>query len=167
MRHPTTVDENGSLCLMVIKRGIATDLTIGRASDVRSYPCHCSNDGRNKTSEEWAIIPYDSQSGPFLVMGDLGSIVVDGQGRVGGVLTSGAGSKSSLDISYATPISFLLEHMQDIGLHDLDINPVLIIYVDRMHPGHGLALFVLLTVVQCTPVSNISSLYERVSLSPG
>ncbi|KAK7447048.1 hypothetical protein VKT23_014258 [Stygiomarasmius scandens] len=125
MRHPTTLNQNGDPCLMVIKRGGATGLTIGRADDVCSYARIYHDNGNAETSKEWVILPFDSRSGAFSAKGDSGSVVVDGLGRIGGLLTGGAGSTSSLDLSYATPISFLLKRMQDHGLREVNINPVL------------------------------------------
>ncbi|KAF8838043.1 hypothetical protein BDN67DRAFT_972155 [Paxillus ammoniavirescens] len=42
LRHPTTLDVNGEECLLVVKNGNSTDVTIGRATesqadDVASY----------------------------------------------------------------------------------------------------------------------------------
>ncbi|KAJ7813636.1 hypothetical protein B0H13DRAFT_2293953 [Mycena leptocephala] len=76
-------------CIMVIKSGNATGLTIGRANDI------CSR--------------------PFSDVGDSGSAVVDGQGRIGGLLTGGAGAAASLDITYATPVTFLLRRLKENG----------------------------------------------------
>jgi len=125
MRNLTALDENNSPCLMVIKRGNATGLTVGRANDVFSYVRDYNDGGNTKTSKEWAILPFDSKSGAFSEKGDSGSVIVDGLGRVGGLLTSGAGATISSDITYATPISFLLKCMEDKGLHKPNINPVL------------------------------------------
>jgi len=125
MRNPTALDENNNPCLMIIKRGNATGLTVGRANDVFSYVRDYNGGGNNKTSKEWAILPFDSKSGAFSEKGDSGSVIVDGIGRVGGLLTSGAGATISSDITYATPISFLLKCMEDKGLHKPNINPVL------------------------------------------
>jgi hypothetical protein len=54
----------------------------------------------------------------------LSSTVSDSSG---GLLTGGAGAtpSSDLDITYATPISFILERMQDDGLRRPNVNPVL------------------------------------------
>ena len=125
IRHPTGRDQYGQPCLTVIKRGSATGLTVGRANDVCSYVrTYCDSDD-GKTSKEWAIFQFDSKSGAFSAKGDSGSVIVDGLGRIGGLLTSGAGTTSDTDITYATPISFLLERMQAEGLYELNINPVL------------------------------------------
>ncbi|EED81207.1 predicted protein [Postia placenta Mad-698-R] len=117
MRHPTALDENNDPCLIVIKRGNTTNLTVGRASDICSYARIYDDNDKAETSKEWAILPFDSKSGPFSAKGDSGSVVVDGLGRIGGLLTSGAGATPSLDIAYATPISFLLKRMQENGLN--------------------------------------------------
>jgi len=124
MRNPTVFDENDDPCFAVLKRGNATGLTVGRANDILSYARDYS-DGEARTSKEWAILPHDSKSGAFSEKGDSGSVIVDGQGRIGGLLTSGAGTTSDLDITYVTPISILLKCMQDSGLHKPNINPVL------------------------------------------
>ncbi|KAK0442869.1 hypothetical protein EV421DRAFT_551705 [Armillaria borealis] len=124
MRHPPALDLNGDPCLMVIKRGNTTGLTVGRANNICSFARYYEDD-KAETSKEWAILPFDSKSGAFSAKGDSGSVIIDGLGRIGGFLTGGAGAMPSLDITYATPISFLLKRMQDNGLHKPNINPVL------------------------------------------
>ncbi|PBK75246.1 hypothetical protein ARMSODRAFT_929310 [Armillaria solidipes] len=125
MRHPPARDLNDDPCLMVIKRGNTTGLTVGRANNICSFAHNYYDDDKAETSKEWAIFPFDSKSGAFSDKGDSGSVIVDGLGRIGGLLTGGAGTTSSLDITYATPISFLLKRMQDNGLHRPNVNPVL------------------------------------------
>jgi hypothetical protein len=112
MRHPTSFDHP---CLMVIKRGSTTGLTVGRANNIISYVRHYLG-LEAKASKEWAILPRDSKSGVFSDKGDSGSVIVDGRGRIGGLLTGGAGATDSTDVTYATPISFLLKRMQGEGL---------------------------------------------------
>jgi hypothetical protein len=74
---------------MVIKRGRTTSLTVGRANNVFSFTRRYFGDSR--VSKEWAILPFDSKSGAFSEKGDSGSVVVDGAGRIGGLLTGGSG----------------------------------------------------------------------------
>ncbi|KAH9986587.1 hypothetical protein BJV77DRAFT_965122 [Russula vinacea] len=112
---------------MLIKRGNTTGLTVGRANDICSYAHNYYDDGKAETSKEWAILPFNSTSGAFSAMGDSGSVIVDGSGRFGGLLTGGAGSTHSLDITYATPISFLLKRIEHNGLHNLNINRSLLL----------------------------------------
>ncbi|KAK0218127.1 hypothetical protein IW262DRAFT_1483789 [Armillaria fumosa] len=126
MCHPTALDQNNDPCLMVMKHGNTTGLTVGRANDVCSYARYYYNGDIAETSKEWAILPFDSKSGAFSDKGDSGSVIVDSQGRIGGLLTGGTiGVMPSFDLTYATPISFLLKCMQDKGLHNPNVNPVL------------------------------------------
>jgi hypothetical protein len=62
---------------MVTKRGRNTGLTVGRSNDIVSYA---------QTSNELAILPFNSGSGTFSKMGDSGSVTVDRFGRIGGLL---------------------------------------------------------------------------------
>ncbi|KAI0797796.1 hypothetical protein C8Q75DRAFT_801713 [Abortiporus biennis] len=53
----------------------------------------CRNDCSQDTgdgSKEWGIYNYDNNSGVFSAPDDSGSIIVDGLGRIGGLLTGGA-----------------------------------------------------------------------------
>ena len=125
MRHPTALDENDNPSLMVLKRGHTSGLTVGRANDVFSYVRNYYNDNKVQTSKEWAILPFSSRSRAFSEEGDSGSVIVDGLGRIGGLLTSGAGTTPDLDITYATPVNFILNRMKEYGLHEPNINPVL------------------------------------------
>ncbi|THU84852.1 hypothetical protein K435DRAFT_397583 [Dendrothele bispora CBS 962.96] len=126
MRHPTAFDQNGEPCFMVIKRGNATGLTVGRATNIFSYVRYY-NDGMrsNEPSKEWTILPFDSKSGPFSDKGDSGSVIVDGRGRMGGLLIGGTGKNTQfLDLTYATPIGFLLRCMESRGLCKPNVDPV-------------------------------------------
>ena len=123
MRCPTTLDENRETCLMVIKDGSTTGVTIGRANGIMSFVREYSNNNCHQESKEWAILPYDHKSGPFSARGDSGAVVVDGQGRIGGIITGGSGTTSSTDISYVTPIGFLLKSIK-ANFPDAHLNPV-------------------------------------------
>ena len=73
-------------------------------------------DGTHQTSMEWAILPYDQKSRAFSAPGDSGATIVDSKGRIGGLLTGGAGKTEedpdSTDITYATPFYWLLQRIQ-------------------------------------------------------
>ncbi|KAE9384186.1 hypothetical protein BT96DRAFT_929422 [Gymnopus androsaceus JB14] len=129
LRRHSTLDQNGNPCLMVIKRGSATGLTLGCANSVLSYIRHYFKDGEPETSKEWAILQFDSKSGAFSAKGDSGAVIVDGLGRMGGLLTGASGGTNSnrdlLDITYATPIGFILKNMEENGLRNPNIHPVL------------------------------------------
>ncbi|KAI9684814.1 MAG: hypothetical protein M1829_000189 [Trizodia sp. TS-e1964] len=111
---PNMWDANGDRCLFVVKHGRNSGTTIGRAnglfSIVRSYASH--NMSFQATSLEWGILNYDNYSGQFSRPGDSGSAIVDIHGRVGGILTGGAGKTESSDLTYATPMWWVLERIK-------------------------------------------------------
>jgi hypothetical protein len=55
------------------------------------------------------ILSFDMSSGTFSAKGDSGSVVVDGAGRVVGIVTGGGGATDSIDVTYVTPITFVME----------------------------------------------------------
>lgn len=123
LRHPAAYDEHGETSLVLIKRGSTTGVTVGPANTLCSYVRHDCDAGTTKISKEWPVFQPDCRSGPFSEPGDSGSVLVDGRGRTAGLLTSGAGTASVFDITYFTPISFLLERMQHFGIREPNINP--------------------------------------------
>ncbi|TFY70698.1 hypothetical protein EVG20_g2313 [Dentipellis fragilis] len=118
MRYPPILDPDEGPYTKVIKRSSTSGLSVGRANDVFSYARYYDDDSlRTKASKEWAILPFDSStSRPFSEMGDSGSVVVDCHGRMGGLLTGGAGKTDDLDLTYATPVNFLLKCIEACGI---------------------------------------------------
>jgi hypothetical protein len=118
MWNPTlrTLDHDNDPCIMVIKRGNASDLTVGRLNNIRSFIRIYFKDQPGQVSKEVAILPRNSKSGAFSEPGDSGSAVVDGKGRLAGLLTGGAGASEASDCTYLTSIDFLLERMSEYGL---------------------------------------------------
>ncbi|KAI0001528.1 hypothetical protein BJV74DRAFT_944493 [Russula compacta] len=113
MHHPQTLDVDGEPCLNVIKNGCTTGVTIGRANGVKSFVREYFPNGRQQTSMEWAIIPYNQRSGAFSAPGDSGAIIVDGKGRIWGLLTGGTGkTEEDIDVTYATPFYWLLQRIK-------------------------------------------------------
>lgn len=115
MHKTDMLDEDGEPCMFVIKNGNATGVTIGRANGIFSYVRQYSNNHTYQTSMEWAILPYDHKSGVFSAPGDSGSIIADGRGRIGGLLTGGAGKRGDSDITYATPFFWLFPRIKKNG----------------------------------------------------
>jgi hypothetical protein len=103
MRQPDMLDHNNEPCLLVIKNGDATGVTIGRATGCLSL----TNDQNEVEATEWAVYNYNYKSGVFSDHSDSGSIIVDGLGRIGGLLTSGNGTTVTSDVTYATPMWWL------------------------------------------------------------
>ncbi|TFK68639.1 hypothetical protein BDN72DRAFT_870910 [Pluteus cervinus] len=125
MRKPDMWDENGEPCLLVVKNGNATGTTIGRANGPFSIVRDYFNDTSiHQTSMEWAIINYDSNPGVFSKPGDSGAVIADIRGRIGGMLTGGAGRTTSSDLTYATPFWWLLESIKSNGFPNTHLNVV-------------------------------------------
>ena len=116
LRLPQMRDDDEEPFLHVTKSGCATGVTIGRATGAKSFVREYFPDGTHQTSMEWAILPYDQKSRAFSAPGDSGAIIVDGKGRIGGLLTGGTGKTEedpdTTDITYATPFYWLLQRIQ-------------------------------------------------------
>lgn len=88
-------DKDNECCIIVLKRGKTTDLTVGLANDIFSYARNYF--GYEDVSEEWAILPFDNESGPFLRKVTLApSLSTALPGCIGGILTGGSGVADSL-----------------------------------------------------------------------
>ncbi|KAH8119367.1 hypothetical protein DFH11DRAFT_1686263 [Phellopilus nigrolimitatus] len=119
MRRPDMLDHDNEPCLIVIKSGNATGVTIGRATGLFSL---VRDDDTGEESREWAIYNYDKNSGVFSARGDSGSIVVDGRGRIGGLLTGGAGKTETSDVTYVTPMFWLWPRIKE-HFPNADLSP--------------------------------------------
>ena len=123
--NPSMLDADGAPCLIVFKNGAKSDTTIGRANSVSSYT-RTYFAGQHEESREWPVIPTDKHSGPFSTEGDSGSCVADAFGRVGGILTGGCGATDSSDVTYVTPISFIMKVLHDTKRFQFaHLNPIL------------------------------------------
>jgi len=112
IRKPKQLDADGEECIIVIKNGKTTGATLGRATGIESFVRKFDNYGIKKTSMEIAVYPYSHKDGAFSAHGDSGSIVVDGQGYIVGMLTGGTGVTDSADVSYLTPYFWLDERIK-------------------------------------------------------
>jgi len=121
LRHPKELDENGERCLLVIKNGNGTGVTVGRATGPMSFVREYFENGTHETSMMLAIYsygygdkPYGNKEVVFSGPSDSGSIIVDSKGRVVGLLNGGAGKTGStnLDVTYATPFYWLLQRIK-------------------------------------------------------
>ena len=102
-----TSDEDGDRIRRVIKRGLATNTTVGSLSRymsfVRKYDICGSLD-----SLELAILPHESQTGPFSLGGDSGALIVSAAGEFVGLLTGGTNKGThGTDITYATLFKYI------------------------------------------------------------
>ncbi|PUU78614.1 hypothetical protein B9Z19DRAFT_1083738 [Tuber borchii] len=85
MRKPQMYDGNNKRCLIVLKRGHATGLTLGCATGIKSF-----------------LRNYFSDIGPIRGSGRFWLSNNRPLGRIGGLLTGGSGNSGSSDITYAT-----------------------------------------------------------------
>ncbi|KAG0635404.1 hypothetical protein HOY80DRAFT_893115, partial [Tuber brumale] len=99
-------------CLIFVKDGNSTGLTVGQASNIRSCVRNYYNDGGSDFSREWAILPFDRRPDPFSACGDSGACVADGRGRIGGLITGGAGLTDCTDITNVSNINSIMEGIQ-------------------------------------------------------
>ncbi|WAO96787.1 Hypothetical protein NCS54_01447200 [Fusarium falciforme] len=122
---PTESASLQEAALVVAKAGRSTGLTIGVANEVVSMKRNLFG---NMTfeSEEWCILGAKWRSGSgrgvFSKRGDSGSCVWDMEGRIGGMLTRGLeAGNGSLDVSYATPIEWLLTDIREQSGLDVEL----------------------------------------------
>ena len=106
LANPDCFDSSGEPCLIVMKDGNTTDLTVGRCAGLEAYLC----DELGVESRELAIYNYNKQSGPFSAKGDSGSLIFDGMGKMVGILHSGMPTSSH--VTYATPAWWAIEQLK-------------------------------------------------------
>ena len=110
--------ENGSHD--VVKNGVKSGLTAGRSNPAKSVLRHvvdptASGGIKSVWSKEVPVLGTPEQM-PFSKEGDSGAVVLDANGRMLGMLTSGAGSPGGLkDVTYLTPMWWLLERLRAFG----------------------------------------------------
>ncbi|CAL1712109.1 unnamed protein product [Somion occarium] len=102
-RDPQHLDVHNEKCLLVVKNGLTTGTTVGRANGLESFTRIYDDYDIKHTSTEIAVLPYDKMRSKFSDAGDSGSIVLARDGRIIGILTSGAGSTDKTNITYLTP----------------------------------------------------------------
>ncbi|KAG8859821.1 hypothetical protein FRC20_011778 [Serendipita sp. 405] len=123
---PQYRDAHGERCLLVVKNGLATGTTIGRVMGMESFTRVYKEYGIKETSMEIAVLPYSNATGLFSAPGDSGSIVLDRNGRILGMLTGGAGTTDGTDVTYLTPYWYLeaeiKKHFPNAFLYDVVVN---------------------------------------------
>lgn len=107
IRKPQHLDANGEKTLLVVKNGLTTGTTIGRANGIDSFTCVNPDYGIEKRSIETAILPYDKHRGAFSAPGDSGAIILNRAGRTVALLTGGGGTTDETDGTHGTPYWWL------------------------------------------------------------
>ncbi|KAG0633889.1 hypothetical protein HOY80DRAFT_1102268 [Tuber brumale] len=103
IRNPQHLDVHGEKCLLVVKNGLTSGTTVGRANGLESFTRIYSDWGIEQTSIEIAVLTYNKTRGKFSAAGDSGSVVLARDGRIVGILTGGAFPTDETDITYVTP----------------------------------------------------------------
>jgi hypothetical protein len=111
--------------LVVFKNGAKTDTTIGKANNVSSF-IRTYYVGQWAMSREWPVVPTNKDSGAFSTRRDSGSCIVDAFNRVGGILTCGSGASEFSDVTYVTPITFIMKVLHKTKrFQHVHLNPTL------------------------------------------
>ncbi|KAL4062451.1 hypothetical protein V8B97DRAFT_2026757 [Scleroderma yunnanense] len=124
LHHPTMLDTNGELCLIVVKNGNSTSVTIGRATCTMFFVQEYFKDGTHETSMELAIYPYSHKDGAFSTLGDSGSIIADSKGGIVGLFTGSASQADSTDVTYATPFYWLFDECISVHFCNAYLYPI-------------------------------------------
>jgi hypothetical protein len=96
-------DIDGMACLLVVKCGNATGITLGHGNGIFSIVCQYNHDmSLHQTSMKWAILNYNSKSEVFSLPGNLSSMIANINGHINGMLTGSSGKTQSSEITYAT-----------------------------------------------------------------
>ncbi|KAI0028238.1 hypothetical protein K488DRAFT_89938 [Vararia minispora EC-137] len=119
IHNPQHLDANGEKCLFVVKNGLTTGTTAGRATGMGSFTRVYNEYDIKETSIEIAVLPYGNTDGPFSAPGDSGSIVLTRDDRIFGMLTSGAGTTERTDVTHLTPYWYIEEEIKKMfpGCH--------------------------------------------------
>ncbi|KPM35740.1 hypothetical protein AK830_g10829 [Neonectria ditissima] len=120
MKHPKTLSHADDPTIMVAKFGAKSKFTVGFTNSIKSVTRRPLSN-LHLVVEEWCIIGRKHRNGlgreNFTQPGDSGACVWDVQGRIGGIVTGGGGNADmGYDVTYATPIEWLLDDFKEFGL---------------------------------------------------
>ncbi|KAL4068225.1 hypothetical protein V8B97DRAFT_2059888 [Scleroderma yunnanense] len=110
--QPTQLDANGEECLIIIKNGKGTGVTIGCGTGIEPFVREYDEYGIKSMSMDVAIHPYSHEDGAFSAPRDLGSIVGDGLRCIVGLVTGNTGMTDSTDVTYLMPYFWVKEHIK-------------------------------------------------------
>ena len=116
LKAPKMLDENGEECLLVLKKGRTTGLTLGRINETTTLRNTRLPDGTGLANMEFGVLSLDKK-GPFSDDGDSGAVIFDKTGRMVGLLAAGRGLTDSTDFTFFTPIYCLLKLLKPMGFH--------------------------------------------------
>ncbi|KAI2606773.1 hypothetical protein GGR54DRAFT_408503 [Hypoxylon sp. NC1633] len=114
---PKTKDQDNDPVIMVMKNGNKTGFSVGRLNTIRAFVRTYFEGQPGQMSKEIAVLPRISKSGVFSAKGDSGSVVIDGKGRVCGLLTGGDGASDVSDCTYVSSINWIIKRLAIYGIH--------------------------------------------------
>ena len=113
INSPNSKNLEGERIRRVIKRGFATNTTVGILSRFMSH-CRKYSVTGNLDSVEVAILPHDNDSIALSRGGDSGALIVDALDRFVALLTGGTNKGTySSDITFATPMEWVWDLIKD------------------------------------------------------
>ncbi|TFK74186.1 hypothetical protein BDN72DRAFT_104242 [Pluteus cervinus] len=113
LRSPTMLDKNGEECLIVVKNGAGTGVTLGRTTDIQAFIREYKDNVIQSTSMAIPIYSYSFEDGDFSGPGDSGAVIADANSRIVGMLVGGTGNIDFTDVTYALPYHFLDERIKE------------------------------------------------------
>jgi hypothetical protein len=108
LNNPDTVDGNNEPCIVVMKDGSATGLTVGHCGGLEAYTRSLSG----VKSMEVAIYHRSFKASKFSDKGGSGSLVFDGKGRMVGIIHSALWNGMHSHVTYATPAWWVIEQIK-------------------------------------------------------
>ncbi|KAI9861192.1 MAG: hypothetical protein M1813_005365 [Trichoglossum hirsutum] len=104
---PLSMDDN------VIKSGYSSGTTYGRVSHIKH---DCNVPGNSLPTSEYVVV--GNKGRPFAFQGDSGAFVLDGHGRLVGLLIAG---QEELGTVYVTPITEVAQDILDVTGHEVTL----------------------------------------------
>ncbi|KAI0649850.1 hypothetical protein C8Q79DRAFT_1006169 [Trametes meyenii] len=113
VKNPNSSNEQGDHIRRVVKRGFATNTTVGTLTRFMSFVRRYFPTG-NQESIEIAILSHEADTGSFSRRGDSGALITSAKGEFVALLTGGAnhGTDSS-DITYGTLFDTIRELVEE------------------------------------------------------
>ena len=107
--NPDTKNLEGDPIRRALKRGFATNTTVGTISRFMSFVRKYFLTGKLE-SIELPILPHEKETGTFSKGGDSGSIIVSPKGEFISLLTGGTNKRTDgSDITYSTAFEWIWE----------------------------------------------------------
>lgn len=111
MKECITQNAAADVGMIVLKHGRSTGTTLGRLNGLQTLTRKYSN-GIEFIAIETTFVGYGGQV--FSDDGDSGAIVIDAEGRAMAMITGGSGPTASCDLTYATPLHYILKRVEEV-----------------------------------------------------